>query len=126
MILVARNQHDGVVVVIHVLAIDGDLSSVVDVPHLIELQAGIGGNKSVQVNDVGAILRQEWESVAIVIADYLRGRIDRGGVRTITNSKYSEVRLLPFSTTLLPKRGITSYGITDHADDLSALVDRVR
>jgi hypothetical protein len=67
MVLVARNQQNGVVVVIGVRAIEGDLPTVVDLYRLNQLNAGVGSNQSIQVYEGAAILPQEWECSATTV-----------------------------------------------------------
>ena len=73
MILVARNQEKGVVVVIDVGRLDGNLSTVIDLIRFLDLQVGIGRQESVQVHRGSAVLPQV---LRIPVADDLPGSVN--------------------------------------------------
>jgi hypothetical protein len=85
MVLVARDQHNGVVVAAGIRGVDSDLSTVIDLPRLIYLQAGVGRDQGIQVHHGAAIVRKECR-VAISVPraaprnpDYLSRGVDRLG-----------------------------------------------
>jgi hypothetical protein len=121
MIPVARDQQKGVIVAIGVTALDGDLSPIVDLIRLIDLQAGAGRHQSVEIHRRAAILPQERN---IPIADDLIGGVDRSGYGV-----NSEAGLPPLSSNLPPKEGVKvkickKICVDRRASHDSVLVDR--
>src|SRR5271168_3303363 len=74
MILIARDQQDGMVVAINVRALGGDLTAVVDLIHLVQRNSGVATHQqSIQVNRRSAILPQVRH---IPVADDLPGGVN--------------------------------------------------
>lgn len=102
MILVARDQQNGVGIAIGVRAVDSNFSAIVNVKRDIEVESGVGRDQAVQI-DTGAVLPQSCRIRGAVTgvraSDDLTARVDERGKAAPVAGQRPEVR----HPALLPK-----------------------